>query len=179
MSKDLTSRDWLLNSTKSLILSVDTNISVEIVDKPNNGKVLIATGIKESSMDKLKFIVNTDQNNNYLYLEDFQVYLHGHFTPLVVPGLTDVVINAFRNSDIKAFINNEKVHYPFVAGNMMTQNRPSYTFSTFIDAYTGLLSNIFGTYGSVKVYSITLNPDYNEPAAARLEGTPLIVAERG
>ena len=161
MSKDLTSRDWLLNSTKSLILSVDENISVEIVDTPDDGKVLIASGISESSINKLKFITNTDQNNNYLYLEDFQVYLPGNFTPLVVPGLKEVVINAFRNSDINAFVKSEKVHYPFVVGNMMTQNRPSYTFSTFIDAYTGLLANIFGTYGSVKVYSITLNPDIN------------------
>ena len=159
MSKDLTSRDWLLNSTKSLILSVDENISVEIVDKPDNGKMLIASGISESSINKLKFIVNTDQNNNYLYLADFQVYLPGNFTPLVVPGLKEVIINAYRNSDINAFVKSEKVHYPFVVGNMMTQNRPNYTFSTFIDAYTGLLANIFGTYGSVKVYSITLNPD--------------------
>jgi len=160
MSKDLTSRDWLLNSTKSLILSVDENISVEIVDTPDDGKVLIASGISESSINKLKFITNTDQNNNYLYLEDFQVYLPGNFTPLVVPGLKEVVINAFRNSDINAFVKSEKVHYPFVAGNMMTLKNPIHTFSTFIDAYTSLLANIFGTYGSVKVYSITLNPDY-------------------
>jgi hypothetical protein len=159
MSQDLTSRDWLLHSTKSLILSVDQNISVEIVDTPNNGKLLIASQISEASIDKLKFLVNTDQNNNYLYLEDFQIYLAGSYSPLVVPGLKEVIINAFRNSDVNAFVRNEKVHYPFVVGNMMTANKSTYTFSTFIDAYTGLLANIFGTYGSVKVYSITLNPD--------------------
>ena len=159
MSKDLTSRDWLLNSTKSIILSIDQNICVDIVDTPKNGKILIATQISESSIDKLKFLVNSDQNNNYLYLADFQIYLAGSNSPLVVPGLKEVIINAYRNSDINAFVKSEKVHYPFVVGNMMTQNRPTYTFSTFIDAYTGLLANIFGTYGSVKVYSITLIHD--------------------
>ena len=159
MSQDLTSRDWLLHSTKTLILSIDQNISVDIVDTVDNGKVLIASQISEASIEKLKFLVNTDQNNNYFYLADFQIYLAGSNSPLVVPGLKEVIINAYRTSDINAFVKSEKVHFPFVVGNMMTANKPTYTFSTFIDAYTGLLANIFGTYGSVKLYSITLKPD--------------------
>ena len=45
MSKDLTSREWLLFSTKSMLLMKDENISVDIIDTPDGGKRLIANGI--------------------------------------------------------------------------------------------------------------------------------------
>jgi methylglyoxal synthase len=90
---DLKHRDWLLYSTKRIIQSVDENISVEIIDTPNGGKKLIASEITEADIDKIAFLTNTDQNNNYLYLEDFQVYIAGSISPLNIPGLKETVMN--------------------------------------------------------------------------------------
>ena len=58
---DLKSRDWLLFSTKSLILSVDQNISIQIIDTPDGGKRLIASGVTDNSIEKLQ---NRENINN-------------------------------------------------------------------------------------------------------------------
>ena len=71
--QDLKHRDWLLYSTKRLLQKTGAeSISIDIQDLPNDRKVLFAGGITESMIDNLQFLVNTDQNNNYLYLEDFR-----------------------------------------------------------------------------------------------------------
>ena len=154
---DLKSRDWLLFSTKSLILSVDQNISIQIIDTPDGGKRLIANGITDNSIEKLYFIVNTDQNNNYLYLEDFKVYKKGSSNPLNIPGLKDIMINVFRSSDAFNFISGKKTHKPFIGSNFITASVD--TFSQYIDKYTAFLPNTLTTKDVEKTYEIILNPD--------------------
>jgi hypothetical protein len=154
---DLKHRDWLLFSTKSLILSVDQNISVKIIDTPNGGKLLIASGISETAIDKLHFIVNTDQNNNYLYLEDFKVYKKNSPKPLNIPGLKDIMINVFRSSDAFNFVSDNKTHIPFSGSNFKTASVD--TFSQYIDKLSSFLPHTLSTNGSEKTYEIVLNPD--------------------
>jgi len=126
--QDLSHRDWLLYSTKRLIQSVDENIPVEIVDTPNGGKKLIASEITEADIDKIAFLTNTDQNNNYLYLEDFQVYLIGSISPLNIPGLKETVMNLFRASDTDSFLKGEKTQETF---NVQNFSSSSFTGTNF------------------------------------------------
>jgi hypothetical protein len=164
---DLKSRDWLLFSTKSLILSVDQNISIQIIDTPDGGKRLIANGITDNSIEKLYFIVNTDRNNNYLYLEEFNVYKKNSSKPLNIPGLDDIMKNAFRSSDALNFISDNKTHKPFAGSNFKTTS--SDTFSQYIDELTGFLPNTLTTKGVEKTYEIILNPyDWMSDAADAL-----------
>ena len=161
MASDLKHRDWLLFSTKSLLLQKDQNITVDIIDTPDGGKRLIASGIKPSIIEDLTFLVNSDQNNNYLYLEDFKVFVAGYNSAVNIPGLVDVVQNAFRNSDINGFIDDHKKHKPFAVYNYNTLAMSAYegaTFSGFVSSYTSLIPFTPDVDNNVS-YSITLNPD--------------------
>jgi hypothetical protein len=157
---DLKHRDWLLFTTKRMIQSVDETISVDIVDTPNGGKLLIASGITEAAIDKLTFLTNTDQNNNYLYLEDLKVYVAGFFTPLNIPGLTETVVNVFRSSDADQFVLGNKLHAPFLGSNYNTPYLTVTSFSDYVDAFSSLTPYAPTTLGRVKTYEITLNPDF-------------------
>jgi hypothetical protein len=163
MAADLQHRDWLLFSTKQIIQMINPDISINIVSRANGGKVLVANCIPESSIDQLQFLVNTDQNNNYLYLEDFSVYRSGDVQPLNVPGLVKTIQNNFRTSDINGFLQSKKLHTPFSVSNYQDSTFTGTTFSEFIDQYTGLLPFSPSTYGSVKIYSFTVNPDDLRP----------------
>ena len=158
-SRELEHRDWLLYSTKKIIQTIDQNISVDIIERPDNTKVLVASGITEGSIDKLIFLVNTDQNNNYLYLEDFQVYVIGAYSALNVPGLNETCMNIFRASDIDGFLSGNKTHNPFNPKNFQNSSFKGTTFSQFIDEYTDLLPYTADTLNEIKTYQITLNPD--------------------
>jgi len=151
---DLQHRDWLLFSTKSIILSVDPSISVFIENTPNGGKILRARQVSEETIGNLKFIVNTDQNNNYLYLEDFKVYIQGYIAPVDIPGIVPTFINVFRNSDINGFLQNNKTHIPFLPSNFN-----GLTVNEFVDQYTALQPTTLDTFGYVKFYEFVLNPD--------------------
>jgi hypothetical protein len=158
MAADLKHRDWLLFSIKSMLLQVNENISVNIIDTSDGGKRLIANGISHSIIEKLYFIVNTDQNNNYLYLEDFKLYIPGYFAPLNIPGLKEVIQNVFRTSDINAFLKGDKIHKPFdVANYKMNTNFTGPTFNEFIKTFASLIP--YSPDITTAIYSITLNPD--------------------
>ena len=166
-SRELEHRDWLLYSTKKIIQSIDQNVSVDIIERSNNMKVLVASGINETSIDKLMFLVNTDQNNNYLYLEDFQVYVIGAYSALNVPGLNETCMNIFRASDIDGFLSGNKTHNPFNPKNFQNSSFKGTTFSQFIDEYNGLLPYTADTLNEIQTYQITLNPDLNIRKNAR------------
>jgi len=156
---DLKSRDWLLFSTKRLILEVNDKISVQIKPTPNDGRILVASGITEEDIAKLRFLVNNDKNNNYLYLQDFKVYAQGQIDELNLPGLRQVVIDVFRASDIDSFVLDNKLHNPFIGSNFSTLETLEMSFNEFVDKYSALLPGVSGTYGVKKSYQLTLNPD--------------------
>jgi len=166
MAADLLHRDWLLFSTSKMIQAVDQSISINIIDtqngEKNGGKLLIASGISEESIGKLNFIVNTDINNNYLYLEDFKVYSFGNYTPLNIYGLKEIMINIYHASDVQGFLRGEKTHTPFDVKNFINTSFKGKTFSQYIDELTGLLPYTPDTSNKIKTYQITLNPDSHE-----------------
>ena len=162
MASDL-KHDWLLISTAAHLLRADNYISFSIVDTHDGGKSLIASGINPSTIEKLSFLVNTDKNNNYLYLEDFKVYTAGYFSPVNIPGLLEIIQHSFRMSDITAFTtSNSKVHYPFEVSNYNSTSNSSFdgaTFSEFVSTFANLIP-FTPKIDSNVTYSITLNPDF-------------------
>ena len=126
---------------------------------PNDRKVLVASGITETMIDNLQFLVNTDQNNNYLYLEDFKVYAQGYFAPLDIPGLKQTVINAYRACDIDNFLLGNKTHTPFSGANFSSGTVTYKTFNEFVDAYTSTNPYTPSTLNLQKTYQAVLNPD--------------------
>ena len=164
-------RDWLLFTQEKLIQSVDKNISVKIINSPNNGKKLIASGISEESIEKLLLLVNTDQNNNYLYLEQFNVYVFGFQDPLNIPGLNDICLNLYRDADLDNFISGSKTKNPFTGENVSGNSGISVpTFASFIDLLTSVIPYAPKTSGKQKFFEIILNPD--DPSGSAQFKTP-------
>jgi hypothetical protein len=157
---DLSHTDWLLNSMKNLIIKVNSNISTVIVTDSNNKKTLLVNNVSESDIDKIYFITNTDQNNNYLYIDNFSVYIDNYPSPVPFPGLNETVLNVFRDSDVSSFIAGQKVHYPFNA--LLYQQDCSFkgtTFSQFVDFLSSATPLSPNTAGTVKTYGFIVYPD--------------------
>jgi hypothetical protein len=158
---DKTHEDWLLNSMKSLLIQVDSNISAEIVTDENAKKTLIVNNVPEEVIDNLVFITNTDQNNNYLYIDNFIVYTNKSPNPTPLPGLNNVVTSVFYNSDINSFLAGNKTHKPF-QGVLYQQDClfRGNTFSEFVDFYSSSVPLSSTTIGYTKTYAFIVYPDY-------------------
>jgi hypothetical protein len=155
--EELTHMDWLFFSQQKLIENVDPNVSITYESTRDGGKSMIISGIDEKMIDKLTFLTNTDQNNNYLYLESFSVYVSGLVKPLEIPGINDIVLNIYRNSDIYSFIVGNKLHDPFnVVKNIKNTTFTGRTFGKFIDDYTSLIPYILSTSGRKKTFEVVL-----------------------
>ena len=161
-SPDLQQRDWVLFSMQNLIENVDPQISVKIVTL-GTSKLLVASQISENSITKLSFLTNNDANNNYLYLENFSVYLNLYNEPLNIPGLNEIVINQYRRSDIiNGFIAGKNTFQPFCSCNLGNIN-----FNEMVDNITSIIPGCTSTKNKQKFYEIVLNPDLPEaPSAA-------------
>lgn len=153
-SPDLEQRDWVLFSMQNLIENVDPLISVQIITLGTT-KLLVASQISENSITKLSFLTNNDANNNYLYLEHFSVYLNLYNEPLSIPGLSEIVINQYRRSDIiNGFIPGKKTFQPFCSCNLGNTN-----FNDMVDNITSVIPGCTSTKNKQKFYEIVLNPD--------------------
>ena len=152
---DLDSADWLCFFTKSMVNKVNPFIHVHISKfKDNNGvptkRLIHISNISEEDIVKLKFLTNTNENNNYLYLEKFSVELDNGEIRLNIPGLSEVLLEFWRCSDSYAFEKGEKFFKPF--SDITNINR-------FIDNYTDLHPSLPKTFYKEKKYVIILNPD--------------------
>ena len=156
---DLKHRDWLLFTQQALISKVNPNISTEIVDRENGSKVLIITDIPENSLKDLLFITNTDNNNNYGYLEGFNVFRFGSSIPLNIPGLSEIVKNIYRYSDMNAFLSKSTTHDPFNPKNFVNSSFKGQSFTEFVDELTALLPFTTDTGSIITTYQIIFNPD--------------------
>ena len=157
---DLQHRDWVLKSQAALIAKINSDISTEIINTPDGGKRLLINYVDEESIQLLQFLTNTDQNNNYLYLESVSLILQGSLNPLEFPGLSETLVKTFELSDAAEFINgNEtKTHIPFAPE---TFNGSS--INQFVDDLSALLPYVPNTYGTRKFYNLVLNPDFGIP----------------
>lgn len=157
-TQDLTHADWVLYTQQKLISNVNTDISSEVI-KNGDKSYLIISNISETDLDKLYFLTNTDNNNNYLYIENFNVFTSNSSSSVNIPGLLEVVTSSFRSNDANAFINGSKVYYPFNVKNFQGSYFKGNTFSEFVDTLSGLLPYSANTSGYTKKYRIILNPD--------------------
>lgn len=157
---DLTHRDWVLYTQKALLLSIDRNIAASIEDFPDGKKKLIVSNISENTIEKLEFLTNTDQNNNYLYLEDFGVNIFGFPEPLNIPGLVEIALELYRDSDLDSFLEGSKTKIPFTGQNITDHSGIVVnSFAEFIDILTNTIPYATKTYGKVKYFELVLNPD--------------------
>jgi hypothetical protein len=156
--KDLDSADWLCFFTLSLIRKINPNIATHISKKTDSEgntikRNIFIKNISEEDITKLEFLTNTDDNNNFLYLESFGVRLANEFGRvgeyIKIPGQIDVIKDIWRQSDSDAFLNNQKTH------------KPLENINKFVDSYTDLHKSLPKTYGFVKMYDLGLNPDCN------------------
>jgi hypothetical protein len=155
---DLQHRDWLLFTQQNLVQSIDPNIDTSIVSTPDGGKRLILKNVTEQDMAVLQFITNTDQNNNYLYLESIAVRLENSIDNLEIPGLTPVILKMYRLSDANGFFTSSKTHIPYTTTSF-NGNSVGY----YIDQTTKLLPFLPNTYGIQKIFTLVLNPDECNP----------------
>ena len=154
---DLNHSDWLLNSIKKIMESIDPTISVSSFTTSSGGKKIFIYGINQIAIEKIYFITNTDQNNNYLSLEDFNVYIDKHYGALDIPGLKEIMISMYNHSDIFSFLSNNRTHYPFTVKNILNTDYKGKTFSGYIDYLSASIPYVQNSEGRFKGYSITLN----------------------
>jgi len=174
---DLKHADWLLLSTEKILSSIDPELSFTYVMKQNGGKNLVISNISESTMDKLAFLTNTDQNNNYLYLERFSIFSDNLPSINRFYEIEKTIINMWRNSDVNAFLKGDKLHSPFSVENLVNSSFKGNTFSEFVDEYTSLTPFILTTYMHKKIYEIEVNPDWNLLAGLNDLGNQIIDKE--
>jgi len=153
-NSDLKHRDWLLFASKKLIQITTPEVSVKIIDTIDGGKRLLVENINEYQISIMKFLTNTDQNNNYLYLEYVKVRLEDSVSPLEIEGLPEILINMFQLSDTKGFLSDSKIHTPFGPNAFNGES-----LGHFIDRLTAVLPYEPNTIGKAKIFSLVLNPD--------------------
>ena len=161
---DLTHEDWVLNSQKALIIEADNNISTNIVTDSEGMKTLVVSNVTEAVIDSLRFITNTDQNNNYLYISDFQVYINNNPLPIPIPGLSDTVKLVYYNNDINAFLSGRNTHTPFRGTNYQQDCLfNGNTFAEFSDFFSSAVPLSPTTIGYTKTFSFIVDPDRPDP----------------
>lgn len=148
--------NWLLFSQEKLIQYVNTSISTRIVHSPTQN-LLLVSNVSEEDIDKLYFLVNTYKNKNFLSLERFAVCYQGASKSINIPGFERIMLNNFRQSDIKSFVAESTLHYPFNVTNFVGSSFTGTTFSGFVDEFTSLIPHYPSTYAKPKTYSFVLN----------------------
>ena len=159
MDSDLNHSDWLLNSITKIMENIDAKISVSSETTSSGGKRIFIYGIDEVAIDQLYFITNTDQNNNYLYIEDFKVYLDNNSYPFEIAGLKEIAKSMYEHSDTFSFLSGNKVQIPFTVANITNTSYKGNTFSGYIDYLSSTVPYIENTVGHIKKYQIVLNTD--------------------
>lgn len=120
----------------------------------------------------LRFLTNTEQNNSYLFLENFSIFnINNPTNPLNVPGISSIMQELFIQSDYEAFIRGDKTHLGFSTQNFLfsdfRNNAPNIfngdgfgpSINDFINLYTSLIPFSARTTPGSKLHSITLITD--------------------
>ena len=158
---DLTHADWWIRTTAKLAQNVDSSLRISVLKFSNNTQHLIIENISEETLPKLSFLTNTDQNNNYGYLEIFNVYTTNDYsqTPISVPGLKDVLVSVWSNSDTDGFLHGKKTFTPFFQPLNDPVTKKPMSIKNYIDMITATIPWAPKTTGQTQYYSISVNPD--------------------
>jgi len=133
--------------------SVNPAINYVLYD---DGHTLDIYNIQEEDLGQLMFPVNTDSHNNKLTFDKIQVYKESQSkTPLIVPGLNELLDRAFITSNSKGHRFSKNIHTPF-AEIQGGPDKPNLSVPELIDQLTGLTALTQSTVNSRKLCRITL-----------------------
>jgi hypothetical protein len=124
---DKTHADWLLTSQECLVKRIDASLSTEII-----GRSLFIKRIPAFKLAQMEFITNTDQNNNYMYLENLSIYKNNSYAPLNTTVIEPILIKMFASSDSDAFVKSRITHSPFLPRKFKTSTNMNGTLTQFI-----------------------------------------------
>jgi hypothetical protein len=157
---DLTHADWWIRVTVKLLQSVDTSLRF-ITRRVGKTQHLIVKNISEETLEKLFFLVNTDQNNNYGYLEVLQVFTKDDYsrTPVPIPGFSTLANAIWNEADAKGFVAGETTQTAFAAPLNNPFTNVPLTVSQYVDLITAIIPWAPKTLGKEKVFTLVLNPD--------------------
>lgn len=153
---DKTHADWLLTTQECLIKRSHPSLSTKIEHFPKYDKrFLTIEQIPLNVFKELRFIVNTDTNNNYLYIETIKIYVNGSCTPVEIIGVEDTLNQLYNFSDMNAFIEGSKTHTPWV-----TTTIPEFNLTTYIENQISILPpQLRVTTNDIICFDLVLNPD--------------------
>jgi hypothetical protein len=157
---DLTHADWWIRTCTKLLQKVDRSLRFQII-KVGQTQHLTIENISEATLSKLFFLVNTDQNNNYGYLEALQVFVKDDYsrTAIPIPGFSTLANAIWNEADATGFVEGQKTQSAFVAplNNPYTDAR--LTIPEYVDWITAVIPWAPKTFGKEKVFTLMLNPD--------------------
>jgi len=159
-SPDLTHADWWIRTTTKLLQKVDTTLRFQIL-KVRQTQHLIIENISEATLSQLFFLVNTDQNNNYGYLEELQVFVKGDYsrTPIPIPGFSTLANSIWNEADATGFVEGQKTQNAFLAPLNNPYTNEPLTIPQYVDWITAVIPWAPKTVGKEKIFTIMLNPD--------------------
>jgi len=166
-SPDLTHSDWWVRTCTKLLQQVDTAMRFTVT-KVGKTQHLVVENISETTLSKLFFLVNTDQNNNYGYLEVLQVFVKDDYSrnPVPIPGFSALANAIWNEADAKGFILDEKTQTAFLNPlNNPVTNQPL-TIPQYVDLMTAVIPWAPKTFGKEKIFTLMLNPDISGPFTA-------------
>jgi hypothetical protein len=135
---------------RSLFHLVDKNINVKI-EEP----ILTASNIFGEIFQHLSFVTNDPsfQNNQYEHLIGLNIFIDNELKPIQIPGLFEIVTEYMRLSDVKSYINKERIFKPFEEG--FGPNH--YSIDQIVDFISELSPRFASTRGKIKKYELILD----------------------
>ena len=163
LAPDLTHADWWIRTCTKLLQKVDTSLRFTVV-KVEKTQHLMVENISETTLSKLFFLVNTDQNNNYGYLEALQVFVKDDYsrTAIPIPGFSTLANAIWNEADAMGFVEGQKTQTAFLAPLKNPYTNEPLTIPEYVDWITAVIPWAPKTFGKEKVFTLMLNPDSEE-----------------
>jgi hypothetical protein len=160
---DLTHADWWIRTCTKLLQKIDTSLRFTVV-KVEKTQHLMVENISEATLSKLFFLVNTDQNNNYGYLEALQVFVKDDYsrTAIPIPGFSTLANAIWNEADAMGFVEGEKTQTAFLAPLNNPYTNEPLTIPEYVDWITAVIPWAPKTFGKEKIFTLMLNPDSEE-----------------
>jgi hypothetical protein len=123
--------------------------------KLSDGHTLTLYNISESDIGKLKFPVNSNDNNEKLTLIDAKVFLTSNPTAdIFIPGFNQQMSLTFGTKNSIAYSNGE---HDFKAFESIPTSKGNITVTELTDILSGITSYTQPTKGNVKLYTLVFS----------------------